>query len=82
MPIDFPNMDSLINRARLRGFRMPEPGETEDSYRQEFSVFMCGVDMIESIEIATGTGWDKITPMEMMEHLLSNKPLNVDVDVT
>lgn len=82
MPIDFPNMDSLINRARLRGFRMPEPDETEDAYRQAFSVFMRGVDMVESIEIATGTGWDKITPMEMMEHLLSNKPLNVDVDVT
>lgn len=74
MPIDFPNMDSLINRARLRGFRMPETGETEDAYRKAFSVFMRDIDQLESIEIATGTGWDKITPEEMMIHLLSNKP--------
>jgi len=71
MPMDFPNMQSLINRAKQRNFRQPNEGETESEFREAFSVFMRGVDIVEAMEIKAGRGWDKIDPNEAA-HLLIN----------
>ena len=52
--MSFPNMQSLIDRAIQRGYRKPQPGETEESYRTSFADFMRSVDSIESMEIKSG----------------------------
>ena len=58
MPIDFPDFESLKRRAVVRGFRQPCEGETEEQYRLAFSIFMASIDVIESMEIASGLGMD------------------------
>ena len=58
MPMDFPDMESLKNRAAQRKFREPLEGETEAVYREAFADFMKDVDLIESMEIRSSVGWD------------------------
>lgn len=59
MPMSFPDMDSLKNRAKQRGFREPHENETEESFRNALADFMLNVDRVESAEIRTGKGWDE-----------------------
>lgn len=59
MPMSFPDMDSLKRRATARNFRQPHEGESEQDFRSSFSTFMRSVDMVESMEISAGSGWDK-----------------------
>jgi len=66
MPLDFPDMASLKRRAKIRGFRQPTENETEDEYRSAFSHFMLGIDRVESAEISSGKGWDKMDPAELL----------------
>lgn len=54
MPMTFPTMQSLVERALQRNFRMPSENETEDSYRKEFADFMQAIDMVEAGEIRLG----------------------------
>ena len=65
MPMCFPNFQSLKDRALQRNFRQPNEGETEEQYRGEFARFMRNVDIIESLEIADGRGWDEQDPLKM-----------------
>jgi hypothetical protein len=58
MPMDFPNMESLVSRAKQRKFREPAEGETEAEFRTAFADFMKDVDLIESMEIRSSVGWD------------------------
>ena len=69
MPIDFPDMESLIARAKARKFRAPNPDESEDQYRNSFADFMLGIDSVEASEIRTGKGWDLQTPQELLAEL-------------
>lgn len=59
MPMNFPTMDSLKNRAKQREFRQPEENETEKDYRSAFAAFMYPIDMVESMEIDSSKGWDQ-----------------------
>ena len=73
MPMYFPNLDSLKQRAQQRGFRQPNEGESEDQYRAAFADFMITVDRVESAEIRAGKPWDNQSPDE----LLSNARIDV-----
>lgn len=59
MPMDFPDMNSLIDAAEVHGFREPKEGETEESYRNALADHVAPRDHLESEEIRTGKGWDK-----------------------
>lgn len=65
MPLCFPDMESLKNRAIQRKFRQPTEGETEAQYREAFADFMTNVDRVESSEIRSGKGWDEQDPFEL-----------------
>lgn len=69
MPMDFPDMKSLIYRAKLRGFREPNPGETEESYRKALADDIEPIDYIESLEIRNKVGWDKFTEKQNKDML-------------
>ena len=69
MPIDFPDMESLISRAKMRKFRAPNPDESEKAYRNAFADFMLDIDSVEASEIRTGKGWDLQSPQELLAEL-------------
>jgi hypothetical protein len=59
MPMDFPDMNSLISAAQVHRFREPNKDETEIQYRNALADHVRPRDMIESEEIRNGSGWDK-----------------------
>ena len=59
MPMSFPDMDSLKRAAGIWKFREPDKDETEEHYRTELADFVVTKDSVESMEIRTGSGWDK-----------------------
>jgi hypothetical protein len=59
MPMDFPDMESLVAAAEIWKFRAPLEGETEATFRGALADFVRSKDLIESQEIRTGFGWDK-----------------------
>jgi len=61
MPMDFPDMASLKRAAECWDFREPEEGETEIQYRTALADFVQDKDLIESMEIRSGKGWDKFS---------------------
>lgn len=67
MPMDFPDMQSLINCGEVWKFRAPNPGETEQQYRKALADFVQPQDLIESQEIRTSKGWDKWNDAENTE---------------
>jgi len=76
MPLDFPDMQSLVNRAKLHGFREPIENEREDEYRNALADFVEPIDFIESIEIRNKIGWDKFSDEHnstMIQRFLRNK---------
>lgn len=68
MPMNFPDMDSLIRMGERLKFRKPNEGETENDYRNALADF--DKDPIESHEIRTGKGWDKWTEHDRLGMLL------------
>lgn len=86
MPMDFPTIESVVRRvcepedaeraARLRQmglqfFRRPEPGESDEAYRNAAADFVGNVrgDRVEAAEIRTGRGWDRQTPEETLREM-------------
>ena len=67
MPMNFPDYDSIKNRGKMWKFREPNPGETEESYRNALADFVQPKDLIESCEIKNKTGWDKWNQFEKMD---------------
>ena len=58
MPRDFPDMKSLERAAAVHGFRVINEGEPEIHYRNELADHVVSRDMVESMEIRNGKGWD------------------------
>lgn len=58
MPMSFPDMRSLENAARVHNFRQPNEGEEESDYREALANHVKGIDLVESMEIRTGKGWN------------------------
>lgn len=69
MPMDFPDMSSLTQRATQRDFRQPHEGETEAQFRAAFADFMQPIDLVESMEIRTCRGWDNMNKVQTNEML-------------
>lgn len=61
MPMDFPDMKSLIGAAEVHKFRQPNEGETEIDFRLALAEHVRPIDFMESEEIRNGRGWDKFT---------------------
>lgn len=61
MPMDFPDMKSLVQCAKVWKFRELKEGETEESFREALAEFVQPQDLIESQEIRNKVGWDKFT---------------------
>lgn len=59
MPMDFPDMASLIRAASIHGFRQPNKDEPEAAYRVALADHAEKIDFIEGQEIRTGKGWDQ-----------------------
>jgi hypothetical protein len=59
MPMNFPDMKSLISAAEVHEFRQPKENETQAAYRNALADHVAPRDFIESQEIRNGTGWDK-----------------------
>ena len=64
MPMDFPDLDSLIRHATMLKFRMPQAGENEDAYRRALADHVRPLDFLEAEEILNKHGWDKFTEEE------------------
>ena len=62
MPRSFPTFDSLKQHAKDTGFREPLLCETEQQFRMALADYIQPKDMIESMEIRTGKGWDQFSP--------------------
>lgn len=58
MPMNFPDMKSLLQAAEAWEFRKPNDKETEPEYRSALADHVAPKDFIESEEIRTGKGWD------------------------
>ena len=59
MPMDFPDMASLRRAAEVHKFREPRDGESERDFRHALADHVKDIDLVESMEIRTGKGWDK-----------------------
>lgn len=64
MPMDFPDMRSLIDAAEVHKFRQPREGESEADFRLELAHHVESIDLVEAMEIRTGKGWDQFTPRD------------------
>jgi len=69
MPMDFPDLQSLKDRAKGREFRQPNEGETEADYREALASHIAPIDPIESMEIRNSVGWDKWSPQQKFKSL-------------
>lgn len=61
MPMDFPDMDSLIAAAEVHKFRAPFEGEDEATFRSALANHVRPIDLVESEEIRNKVGWDKFS---------------------
>ena len=61
MPMDFPDFDSLKRAAQVHKFREPRDGESERDFRRALATHVRDIDLVESMEIETGKGWDKFS---------------------
>lgn len=67
--MDFPD-ESLTSTAELHKFREQRAGESIDDFREELADHVKPIDLVESMEIRTGKGWDKMSDMDMALMLL------------
>ena len=85
MPMSFPDMMSLMNRAQIWKFRMPHDGEKEAEYRMALYAFVLPKDSIEAGEIRTGKGWDQWNETEkltsLFDAMMSSKLKKGDINL-
>lgn len=61
MPMNFPDMESLCQCAKINKFRQPNENESELQYRIALADHVEPIDFVESCEIRNKVGWDKFT---------------------
>ena len=69
MPMDFPDMKSLLMAARIHKFRTPHENESEAEYRELLADHASKNDFLESEEIRYGIGWDRFTDEQNLASL-------------
>ncbi len=79
MPMDFPDMKSLIQVAECHKFRPPFEGEEEHEYRTKLADHVQPIDLLESMEIRTKVGWDKFTKSNELETLFRSAMPDLDM---
>jgi len=75
MPMNFPDMKSLISAAKVWKFRKPIEGETEQEYRSALADYVTPKDLIESHEIRNKVGWN-LWSKEQERGLLKRRGFN------
>ena len=70
MPMDFPDMKSLVLAAKIHKFREPKKGEDEASFREALANHVEPKDYIESCEIRNKVGWDKFSERQNQDMIL------------
>lgn len=78
MPMDFPDMKSLVNHARVWKFRNPNENETEEEYREALAQFVEKVDFLEGQEIRNKVGWDRFSDkqnIDMVHRIIPEFPI-------
>ena len=76
MPMDFPDLNSLVKVAKKHNFRDLNPNESEASYRIALSKHVRSIDVVESQEIRLGIGHDKWTKEQrgsLFDYLFNTK---------
>lgn len=69
MPMDFPDLASLLQAAKVHKFRAPHKGESKDDYRIALAAHVAPRDFIESEEIRNTHGCDIFTEEEKKQLL-------------
>lgn len=69
MPMEFPDMESLITVAEVHKFRDPLLGEAEEEYRHLLANHVRPIDFIESEEIRNKVGWNQFSEAQNMAML-------------
>lgn len=69
MPMNFPDMKSLLYAAKIHYFRGMLLEETEDDYRLALALHVRPIDRIESYEIQFKVGWDQWTDEQKLKLL-------------
>lgn len=77
MPMDFEGMEALRRAGEMWKFREPREGELEADYRVALADYVQPRDLIESMEIRTGKGWNKWTVKEN-EEMLRRSGVKID----
>jgi len=69
MPMDFPDLTSLVHAATVHKFRALREDESEAEYRTALADHVAPRDFIESEEIRNGVGWDQWTDSQKLAML-------------
>lgn len=64
MPMDFPDLKSLVRASKTHGFRNILKDESEEDFRGALADHVVSIDFIESEEIRNKVGWDRFTAMQ------------------
>ncbi len=75
MPMNFPDLRSLKNAAKMWKFREIKKGELEEDYRRALADYVASKDFIESEEIRNKVGWDQWNDIQKMD-MLNRKGFN------
>lgn len=67
MPRNFPDLSSLERAAKSWNFRGKHADEDEAAYRRQLADHVQPKDLVESMEIRTGHGWDQFNPEEQLD---------------
>lgn len=70
MPRSFPDMRSLEGAAYVHKFRKIREGEGEPEYREALADHVKSIDLVESMEIRTGKGWNAFSETDNLMMLL------------
>ena len=73
--MDFPDINSLKEAARIHGFRIINNHESEDEYREDLADHVRSINFLESLEIRNKVGWDKFTE-EQNTDMLKRSEIN------
>ena len=76
MPMSFPDLNSLISAAEVHRFRKLNVGETEDEYRTALADHVQSIDLVESMEIRSGKGWDEFGDADNLDMIMRSGALS------
>ena len=76
MPMDFPDLASLHQAAKVHSFRERLTNESEEDYREALADHVAPRDFVESQEIRNKVGWDQWSD-EQSRDMLKRSGFNI-----